>query len=332
VSDSFDPLELTATTRRVRAVARAASLPEAALERGLVLATETPERGEWREFLSRTLMILGAALILAGVVCFTAYNWDQIGKFGKFAGLELAIVAATLGAWRNLPRLSGEIALFAAVVLVGPLLALFGQTYQTGADPYGLFLTWVLVSIPWVLAARFAATWMLALALLELSIALYAMQVIAPRETDALYVPLILGTITLAALALWEWQRRRPAPWIAERWPQRALALGGSYAIWVVASAFVVLGNKASGPGLLGIAALAAIVAIGIRYYWRVRRDRFMATVGVSAAMAWGTVVVGRVVFDTLRMYALGLLVMSALVIWEITLGLKWYRSMNDAT
>ena len=36
----------------------------------------------------------------------------------------------------------------------GALLALFGQTYQTGADVYELFLTWALLGLPLVIAAQ----------------------------------------------------------------------------------------------------------------------------------------------------------------------------------
>ena len=327
-----DPLELSATPRRIRAIAPAAGLNDPARERGLVLATETPARDEWAKFLSRALALLGAGLVLAGVVCFVAFNWDRIGRFGKFALIELAIVAAALLAWRKLPRISGEVALLSAAVLVGPLLAVYGQTYQTGADPYGLFLTWALVILPWVFAARLAATWMLALGLFELSIALFWVQVVAPMNVPRmLYLPLTLVAMNVVALGAWEWQRRRAQPWLTERWAQRILGVGVAYGLWFVASAFVVSDLKAAVPGFIGILGLAAVIVGAMRYYGD-RNDRFMVTIAVTAGMAWVTVLVGRFVFETLKIYAFGMLLMSAFVIWEITLGLKWYRSMRDAT
>jgi uncharacterized membrane protein len=330
VSDPRDPLQLAATPRRIRAVA-SAGFSDVARERGLVLATETPARGEWAKFLSWALALLGAGLVLAGVVCFVAFNWDRIGRFGKFALIELAIVAAAQLAWRKLPRISGEVALLSAAVLVGPLLAVYGQTYQTGADPYGLFLTWGLVILPWVVAARLAATWMIALALFELSIALFWAQVVEPRLVGRLlYLPLTLVSINLAALVAWEWQRRREQPWLTERWAQRILGVAVAYGLWLVASAFVVSGMEASVPGFIGVLGLAAVIFGAMRYYGE-RKDRFMVTIAVTAGMAWVTVLVGRLVFEILAMFAFGMLLMSAFVIWEITLGLKWYRSMRDA-
>ena len=316
----------------MRIASRAAGWSDAATERGVVLAVETPGGVEWRRFLSLALALLGTALMLAGVICFVAYNWDRIGRFGKFGLLMLGIAGATLLAWRKLPRVSGEVALCAAAVLVGPLLAIYGQTYQTGADPYGLFLTWAAIILPWVIAARFAATWMLALALLELSLALYWVQVVAPTEiASMLYLPLALALINLVALGAWQWQRGFANPWLTERWAQRILGIAVAYAFWFVASAFIVSGMKAAIPGFLGIVGLASIIVLALKYYGE-RRERFMVTIAVTAGMAWVTVLAGRIVFETLRMAAFGMLVMAAFVIWQITVGLKLYRGMYDET
>src|SRR5688572_3617632 len=118
----FDSLEAPATPDRIRRAATAAVLSDQARRRAIELAVRTPDAPAWRRFLSRALALLGASSILAGVVCFVAYNWDRIGRFGKFALIELAIVAATVFAWRRLPKTSGQVALFSAAVLVGPLL------------------------------------------------------------------------------------------------------------------------------------------------------------------------------------------------------------------
>ncbi len=43
------------------------------------------------------------------------------------------------------------------------LLAVYGQTYQTGADPYELFFGWAILIIGWVAISRFAPLWPLLL-------------------------------------------------------------------------------------------------------------------------------------------------------------------------
>ena len=307
-------------------MARGATLSDAALARGLTLATESPDARVWRVFLSQSLLFLGAALCLAGVVCFIAFNWSRIGRFGKFGAIELAIVAAALFAWRKAPKLSGEIALLAAAVLIGPLLAVFGQTYQTGADPYGLFGMWLLIIIPWVIASRLSATWILALALLDTTILLYWTQVIGTRDTsDAIWLPLSLGVLQFAALALWEWQRRLPSPWLTERWAQRLVAIAGLSALWITAAVFIVTGAREGAGSALGFVLFLAAVGASFWHYRRVN-DRFMVAIPVVAAMLLGTLLAGKILFSVLRIGLIGGVLLAALVVWQIALGLEWYR------
>ena len=312
-------------------MAGAARLSDAARERALTIATETPDARSWRVFLSQALLLLGAGLLLAGVITFVAYNWSRVGRFGKFAVLEVAIAGAAVYAWRVFPRLVGEIALFCAAVLVGALLAVFGQTYQTGADPYGLFATWALVVLPWVVASRFSATWMLLLALVDTAIVLYWGQVIGGREArQLLWLPVVIGAIHFSALAAWQWQRRLATPWLTDAWAQRLIAIFALYAWWFVAVVTVFVTGRAGVAGIVGSALFVGAVATMLWYYRR-PRELFMVTIAVLAAMALGTALVGKILFDVMRVGFAGMTLMAALVVWEITLGLKWYRRMRDA-
>ena len=316
----------------MRAVAREAGLTEAALERGLRIATASPDRRAWLRFLSQALLVAGAGLVLAGVISFVAYNWARVGRFGKFAVIEVAIVAATLFAWKKLPKLAGEVSLFGAAVHVGGLLAVFGQTYQTGADPYGLFATWLLIILPWVVAARWSATWLLALLLLDTSIVLYWAQVIGTRDTAAmLWLPVTIGAIHFAALAAWEWQRRRAQPWLDERWAQRFVAVFALYAWWLVAAITVFTTERAGIAGATGFIAFATAVAVMLRRY-RQPLDLFMMTIAMVAAMALGTAIAFRVMAELLQFGFFILIASAALVVWEITLLMGWYRRMRDAS
>lgn len=326
-----DPLNLAATVRRVRTVARALPLSDAALERGETIATASPGAHAWRAFLSQALLILGAGLVLSGAISLVAYNWARIGRFGKFAIIEIAVIAAALFAWTKLPKLVGEVALFAAAALVGALLAVFGQTYQTGADPYGLFSTWLLIILPWVVAARWSATWVLALLLLDTAIILFWDQVIGSRNTgDFLWLPLIVGAIQCAALAAWEWQRRRVRPWLTEQWAQRFVAVLALYPLWIVAAATVIMTRRAGLPGVTGLIAFSGAAAAML---WHYRRppDVFMMTIAMVAAMALGTIVAFRAMVELLGFGFIILLLMAATVVWEITLLMSWYRRMRGA-
>jgi uncharacterized membrane protein len=326
-----DPLHLPATPHRVRAAAEAAALPPQALARALEMATATPSRAEWHRFLQRTLTLLGAALVLAGIVCFFAYNWNRIGRFGKLGLIEGAIIAATLIGWWRMPRLSGQIALTAAAVLVGPLLGVIGQTYQTGADPYNLFLTWALVTIPWVVAARFTTLWVVQIVVLDVALALWWSQAVAMSVDDRWVGQLlIVALVHASAIVGWEWQYRRATPWLREKWAIHELALVGFIALVLGASWFIVepgrYGQRFNWGGTIALAALVAAITTAFWYYQQLRLDRFMVTIAGAAGLALAAVVVGRVLVAELRLQTFGWLLLAIFIVAEITVGLHWLR------
>ena len=326
-----DPLHLPATPFRVRAAAEAAGLSPRALERALEIATATPSRADWHRFLSRTLTLLGAALVLAGIVCFFAFNWNRIGRFGKLGLIEVSIVCAALVGWWRLPRLSGQIAITAAAVLVGPLLGVIGQAYQTGADPYNLFVTWALVIIPWVIAARFTTLWVVEVVLLDVALTLWWSQVVSPNVADTWVARfVVIAVVHATAVVVWEWQIRRAKPWLSERWAAHELALAGFIALTIAAAWFILepddYARRFNVAGAVGLAGLVASIASAFWYYRLRRPDRFMVTVAGAAGLALAAVIVGRVVIADLELEALGWLVLAVFVVAEITYGLRWLR------
>jgi uncharacterized membrane protein len=143
------------------------SLDEARIETLFDVAGARPTRAEGLTFLGDCLRIAGILSLAAAFVFFVAANWSEIAVFGRFALLELVLLACGAVAFvRPPPSFAGRGALFLAFIATGALLALFGQTYQTGADVYELFLGWTLLGLPLVLIARWSvatAAWVLVL-------------------------------------------------------------------------------------------------------------------------------------------------------------------------
>ncbi len=143
------------------------SLDEQQVESMLGIAGARPSRAEGRHFLANCLRIAGVLSLAAGLVFFVAANWSEIAVFGRFALVELAlVVCATVACLKPPPASLGRGALFLAFIATGALLALFGQTYQTGADVYELFLSWTLLGLPLAMLARWSvssAAWVLVL-------------------------------------------------------------------------------------------------------------------------------------------------------------------------
>jgi uncharacterized membrane protein len=195
-----------------------------------------PGRAEWRRFLDQLLLWSGAVALAAAVVFFVAHNWSELGKLAKFALLQALVVAAVAAYWRlGSESAAGKAALLVASILLGALLALFGQIYQTGADTWELFASWAALIAPWVLIGRFAALWMLWVAVVNLAIALY-FQVFFLEDQKQLWALFAFDTLALAA---WELAGRR-ASWLDVSWGPRLLAIasGGAITALVVHSIF----------------------------------------------------------------------------------------------
>lgn len=130
----------------------------------LDLAAARPAPAELRLFLVRVLQLAGVLSLAAGLVFFIAANWQDIGVTGRFALIQGAIVGSVaLALWKPTPHALGRYALLMAFIASGALLALFGQTYQTGADVYELFLSWSLLGLAFVVAGQWSvlsAAWL----------------------------------------------------------------------------------------------------------------------------------------------------------------------------
>lgn len=200
-----------------------------ALPTALRLAGVTPGPKDWRRFLDLFSLWIGAIFIAAGVIFFFAYNWQMMARFAKFGLIEVLIVAVLGLCWYiGLDRISGKAALLVATLFIGALLALVGQTYQTGADPWELFAMWALVTLPWVALARFGALWLFWIGLLNLAVSLYY-QTFGGLFGAILSTEQLVWTLfalNTTAFLVWEFAARLELRWLQERWP-----------IWVLASA-----------------------------------------------------------------------------------------------
>ena len=136
-----------------------------------------PSKRTWLMFFDKALLIVGAVALVLSLVFFIAYNWQNMGKMGKFALVEGALVITialyVALSFRQRFQLIRQLLLLIASIITGSLLALFGQVYQTGADTWQLFFGWALLITPWVMVARFPALWLLWLGLINACLVLY---------------------------------------------------------------------------------------------------------------------------------------------------------------
>lgn len=101
--------------------------------------------------------VAGAALAGLGVILWLAANWGELGRTARFALLQAAVLVFALGAAAR-PGARPALGLL-ALLCTGGLFAYFGQTYQTGADPWQLFALWAALTLPLCLGARSDVLW-----------------------------------------------------------------------------------------------------------------------------------------------------------------------------
>ncbi|MEX2496438.1 MAG: DUF2157 domain-containing protein [Woeseia sp.] len=335
-----------ATHATVHELAIALTLDEPAYHRAVELAQLRP-RPDWLHYLDRFLAAVGALLIAAGIAAFFAWNWADLHHFAKFALIEAGIVAAVLLAWRlSIDSTGGRASLFVAAFLIGVLLAVFGQVYQTGADPYGLFLAWALMILPFALVGRQPGLWLLFQLLLNLTLIMYWTQVLHPPsgwwQLSQLLGPLVwIGTTTLdsrlaswlfalnaAALVTWEFAAARGVPWLQGRTGPRIVGtlafltvLGPTGVLSVVASA-----GESTNLTILSPVLFAAALAACLWCYQYRKADLLMLTVGLfRLILVIMALAIRHLTFDGAGV----LLVFALLLVAQVAGAAYWLKGVS---
>lgn len=255
------------------------AIPLSKIAGALAVAGVTPDGKAWRVFIGRLLLWLGALALAFAVMFFVAYNWNEIGRFAKFGLVEASIALAVLAYWKfGAGTVTGKLSLLVATILLGVLLALYGQTYQTGADPWQLFFTWSILMLPWAIVGRFAAIWMVWIALINLSIVLYyqtfsgMLWIMFGGDTEMLWLVFLFN---LLVLAVWESLSGR-WNWLAERWAVRLVAIGGGVPITLLALYAIFDQHSGVLAGLAWVLWLAGVYLV----YRKGKPDLFMLAGG----------------------------------------------------
>lgn len=298
------------------------------LRRALQIGAVLPDREQWRAFLDRLLLWFGVVMLAAGAIFFLAYNWNDLGRYAKFALAEALILAALAVLWwQGLERIAGKAALLAAALFTGALLALIGQTYQTGADTFELFAAWAVAILPFALLGRFPALWVLWLALANLAVVLYFQ---AFRGIfGVLFGPerllwVLFGLNTLA-LAVWEGLAFAGLAWLRERWAPRLIATASGGLVTALAVMDIFRSNEFGMGGPVWLAWLAAAYVV----YRHRLKDVYVLAGGVLSAVVVVASLLGRLMADS-RAEAGAFLLIGLVVIGMSAAGGYWLKQVAN--
>lgn len=233
----------------------------------------------WKEWLDRSLLAVGAVLILTGIGYFFAHNWDHLSDFDKL-GLAAGAVFASLVAatWLGLDRFAGKVLLLAACALVGVYLAVFGQVYQTGAENYELFTGWAILVFPWVALGRFVPLWIFWVALLNFALGFFWPVTNVLDFLDRMAVlrheTISLALLNGAALLIREFVARRVPAWIDQGWSALILLAGAIIPLSIETSweIFNTWERSASNSGAVFACFAYALVVTGMGFYYSCAR------------------------------------------------------------
>ena len=323
---SRDPLERPATRQLVVRLTADGYLDPAAGD--AALRALRPSRAWWW-WTNRLLLGLGAALMLAGVIFFFAFNWTEIPPLGKVFISQGVVVLLAAGAWwRGFDSPPGRALLIGASVAVGAMLAVFGQVYQTGADAYELFVGWAALTAGWTVVSAFAGHWLLWLAIVDLAIWLYWAQVLEPAGASSWEIGMIaLAVVNTVALAANEYVSKREW-WSGTLW--------GRWVVWCSVLAFLAIPSTTYIVDLPRAArvepllALAAVLAVGYWYFRHRARDLLALTLGALALCVVVLTAARRVIFDA-ELEELALLGFGCVVLVVFGIAALWLRRIGEA-
>ena len=228
--------------------------------------------------LPRGVAVLGAALGGMGVILWIAANWDTLGRFGRFALLQGFVSVMCLGALSR-PAARAPLGLL-ALLGIGGLFAYFGQTYQTGADPWRLFALWAALALPLCLGVR----------------------------SDLLWAPWALVAVT--AISLWTHAHVGQHWWRVERDDFGAYTLAWCAALLLVA-ALSRPAQRFTGAGLWALRTAVTLSVVMISFnalgalFGRDIAPQYAAAIGVLAVAAVG--LGSRAAFDVYALSAVAL-------------------------
>jgi uncharacterized membrane protein len=321
-----NPLEIPISSNHLYSLARANQLTASAFEYSLRKMGIIPDAKAWRKFIDNLLLLLGTILLVVGIIFFFAYNWADLSYFSKFGLLETSIlILAIFASWRGIEQLEAKVALLATAVLLGALLAVYGQTYQTGADAFSLFMTWAILIIPWVLLGRFAPLWLLLVVLVNLSLILYYKQVINQScygICSELY--LLLFMLNGTAMLVWENTQLRNISWLRGHW-LGVIIFSIVLIVLIIPTLYAILSKYSQNDLLLVLAVglYVATTALALWYYRYQRQDLLLLAVCLLGLLIVVTSLAYKLLpFDNV----LNMLILALVIIGQASLATNWLR------
>lgn len=268
----------------------------------------------WKQFLRLFFLSLGVGFTIAGIIFFFAYNWADLHKFVKLGLIEgLIIIATLLVLYAKFNKLIKNLALTSASVLVGVLIAVFGQIYQTGANAYDFFLGWTLFITLWVVISNFAPLWLIYLALINTTLILYAQQV--AYDWSAIFVTTILLMVNSLFLIFFIFGFKKLTNIDFPKWFFYVIALAAVFA----ATIGIVIGifDTYEGSFLMLLMLTSSLYVAGVWYSLQIKTAFYIAIIAFSLVVIISSIIIKFLEYD------MAYLLVTLFIIGSVTYSIK---------
>lgn len=280
------------------------------------IANATPSAREWNQTIQQTFLWMGALGMVLSISFFIAFNWNFVGRFTTFASLQVIFLGVLGLYWKQQStNLRSKVSLTVLSVLVGIMLAFFGQTYQTGADPWQLFAFWALIITPWAFMSRFPPLWSMWTILLNTAVLLNTHLIFYSKP----YTVFLLNALIWVG---WEYSIQK-LQWSRSRWPIWLLSLVSGLAIQLVVIDEI-FNNQWN---LLALGGYAAWIAIVIYIYQKKISDLFLLTV-VALSMSATAITITTKLMPDWDTYAF--FIMGVVCIFVTSIASFWLRNVHQ--
>jgi uncharacterized membrane protein len=322
---SRDPADRPADVATIRELHSSGLLSDKGYEAALRLVRPP---ATWWLWASRMLLLVGGALLVGGVIFFFAYNWARIGHFAKFGLIEAAMAGSAAGAcYLGRERIGGKLLLLCASVFVGVLLAVYGQTYQTGADAFELFTGWAGLIAGFVIIGNFAGLWVLWLAILETGLVLCFIQVAVPvYEVRYETLCLVLAAVNGSALGAREFGLTRGLAWLGGRWLREVLVLAAFVVLVIPTLGFIIEPDFDAGVALVTVFLCLVALVGGYAIYRFLLPDMIPLVIIILAGCIILWTGVGKILFEGAEDATGPVFLMSLCILVVTALVVMWLR------
>jgi uncharacterized membrane protein len=229
-------------------------------------------------------------------------------------------------------RLSGKILILSSSVLIGVLLAVYGQIYQTGADAFELFLGWALLISGWVLIMEFSALWLLWLVIINTGAILFWQQVGQPSYAIRYeWLCLTIASLNGLALAFREIGENYGLEWLSGKWLRAILITATLASLSVPTIHLIVEFYRANRVTVLTSCMWALVASIGYICYRQKLRDMIPLAIIVMNGCIILLTVIGKLLFYN-KYFEAGIALLFAFIILGVASGAAFWLRKTNAT